>query len=144
MPLWQRYIQCQAIKYTLSLCGGHSWRVRLSQAGDADSSQAPGLTSGLQGSVNVHRGALLFVPQWRCISSFVFYIILTYYLSHFSQVGSNEVSPSLPVTGYLMQCVLTFLILIFISTSTVHCQVIWSSLLLFSVMLWLYNLIGIC
>ena len=34
-----------------------------SQAGDADSSQAPGLTSGLQGSVNVHRGALLFMPQ---------------------------------------------------------------------------------
>ena len=33
------------------------------QAGDADSSRAPGLTSGLQGSVNVHRGALLLVPQ---------------------------------------------------------------------------------
>ena len=30
-----------------------------SQAGDADSSWAPGLTSGLQRSVNVHRGALL-------------------------------------------------------------------------------------
>ena len=35
---------------------------------------APGLTSGLQGSVNVHRGALLLVPQWQCISSSVFYI----------------------------------------------------------------------
>ena len=35
---------------------------------------APGLTSGLQGSVNVHRGALLLVPQLQCISSFVFYI----------------------------------------------------------------------
>ena len=34
-----------------------------SQAGDADPSRAPGLTSGLQGSVNVHRGALLFVPD---------------------------------------------------------------------------------
>ena len=45
----------------------------LSQAGDADSSRAPGLTSGLQGSVNVHRGAILLVPQWRCISCFVFY-----------------------------------------------------------------------
>ena len=45
-----------------------------SQAGDADSSRAPGLISGLQGSVNVHRGTLLLVPQWRCISSFVFYI----------------------------------------------------------------------
>ena len=45
-----------------------------SQAGDADSSRAPGLTSGLQGSVNVHRGALLLVPQSQCFSSFVFYI----------------------------------------------------------------------
>ena len=45
-----------------------------SQADDADSSQAPGLTSGLQGSVNVHRGALLLVLQWQCISSFVSYI----------------------------------------------------------------------
>ena len=46
-----------------------------SQARDADSSRAPGLTSGLQGSVhvNVHRSALLKVPQWQCISSFVFY-----------------------------------------------------------------------
>ena len=45
-----------------------------SQAGDADSSLVPGLTSGLQGSVNVHRGALLLVPQWQCISYFVFYM----------------------------------------------------------------------
>ena len=45
----------------------------------ADSSQAPGLTSGLQGSVNVHRGALLLVPQWQCISSFVFYILIKFY-----------------------------------------------------------------
>ena len=44
-----------------------------SQAGDADSSRAPGLTSGLQGSANVYRGALLLVPKWL-ISSFVFYI----------------------------------------------------------------------
>ena len=47
-----------------------------SQAGDAHSSRAPGLTSGLQGSANVHRGALLLVPQWQCISSFVFYILI--------------------------------------------------------------------
>ena len=33
------------------------------KAGDADSSRAPGLTSGLQGSMNVHRGTLLLVPQ---------------------------------------------------------------------------------
>ena len=44
-----------------------------SQAGDADSSRAPGLTSDFQGSVNVHRGALFLVPQWQCFSSFVFY-----------------------------------------------------------------------
>ena len=35
-----------------------------SQAGDADSFRAPGLTTGLQGSMNVHRGALLLLPQW--------------------------------------------------------------------------------
>ena len=46
-----------------------------SQAWDADSSRAPGITSGLQGSVNVHRGALLLVPQWQWISFFVFYVV---------------------------------------------------------------------
>ena len=45
-----------------------------SQAGDADSSRAPCLTSGLQESVIVHLGALLLVSQWQSISSFVFYI----------------------------------------------------------------------
>ena len=50
-----------------------------SQAGDADSSRASGLTSGLQGSMNVHRGALLLVPQLQFISSFVFYIIFFLY-----------------------------------------------------------------
>ena len=34
-----------------------------SQAGDADSFRAPCVTSGLHGSVTVHRGALLLVPQ---------------------------------------------------------------------------------
>ena len=47
-----------------------------SQAGDADSSRTRSLISGLQGSVNVHRGALLLVPQWRCISTVVFYMIV--------------------------------------------------------------------
>ena len=47
-----------------------------SQAGNADSSRVPGLTSGLQGSMNVHRGSLLLVPQWQCVSSFVFYITI--------------------------------------------------------------------
>ena len=59
-----------------------------SQAGDADSSRAPGLTSGLQGSVNVHRGALLLVPQWQCISSFVFYFIKGDF--HFSGSCKNQ------------------------------------------------------
>ena len=59
-----------------------------SQAGDADSSRAPGLTSALQGSVNVHSGALLLVPQWQCISSFcIFHINLsqTYTCATFTQ-----------------------------------------------------------
>ena len=64
----------------------------------ADSSRAPGPTSVMQGSVNVHRGALLLVPQLRCISSFVFYIpkyavfltLLFYFLqSHRCCNGSN-------------------------------------------------------
>ena len=42
-----------------------------SQKGDADSSRAPGLTSGLQGSVNVHRGSIVgatvTVHQFFCI-----------------------------------------------------------------------------
>ena len=38
-----------------------------SQAGDADPSRAPGLTSGLQGSVNVHRGATVTVHHLFCI-----------------------------------------------------------------------------
>ena len=49
-----------------------------SQAGDADSSRTPGLTSWFKGSVNVHHDALLLVPQWPCISSFVFYIFHTF------------------------------------------------------------------
>ena len=57
-----------------------SWAVMVgaaSKAGDAEFSRAPGITSGLQGSSNVHRGALLLVPQRQCISSFVFYIFVT-------------------------------------------------------------------
>ena len=55
--------------YTLYTTKVYIWRQyafiagAASQAGDADSSRAPGLTSGLQGSVNVHRGALLLVPH---------------------------------------------------------------------------------
>ena len=50
-----------------------------SQAGDADLSRARGHTSALQGTVNVHRVALLLVPQEQCISSFVFCIKGHYY-----------------------------------------------------------------
>ena len=55
------HIQCQYI-YTFVVSRA-CMAGAASQAGDADSSRAPGLTSGLQGSVNVHRGTLLFVPQ---------------------------------------------------------------------------------
>ena len=68
------HIQCQASIYTLFVVSRAFMAGAASQAGDADSFRAPGLTSGLQKSVNVHRGALLLVPQWRCISSFVFYM----------------------------------------------------------------------
>ena len=66
--------------------------VLIDSAGDADSSRAPGLTSGLQGSVNVHRGALLLVPQWRCISSFVFYIIDNHENDHDDNDNHGEIS----------------------------------------------------
>ena len=67
--------QCQASMYIYTFVVLRALMAgAASQAGDADSSRAPGLTSGLQGSVNVHRRALLLVPQWQCISSFVFYI----------------------------------------------------------------------
>ena len=56
------HIQRQASIYTLSLCCGHSWRVRLAKQ---ETLTPPGylVTCGLQGSVNVHRGALLLVPS---------------------------------------------------------------------------------
>ena len=71
------YIQCQASIYTFFVSRAFMAGAA-GQAGDNDSSRAPGLTSGLQGSVNVHRGAVLLVPQWQCIISFVFYIAFLY------------------------------------------------------------------
>ena len=69
-----------------------------SQAGDADSSRAPGLISGLQGSVNVHRGALLLVPPWQCISFFCIwdfchtcYLCLVELVVQFPARGSTQV-----------------------------------------------------
>ena len=41
------------------------------------SSRAPGLTSGLKRTMNVHRGDLLLVPQLQCNSSFVSYITVS-------------------------------------------------------------------
>ena len=46
------------------------------QAGDADTSGTPGLTSGFQGPMNVLSGSLLFMPHWMCINSLVFYILV--------------------------------------------------------------------
>ena len=65
------------------------------QAGDVESFRAPGLTSGLQGSVSVHRGALLLVPQWQWISSFVFYIYYISYLAPSLFYWQSLVIPSL-------------------------------------------------
>ena len=38
-------------------------------------------------SVNVHHGALLLVPKWQCISSFVFYMIYNMMVTVFLCVG---------------------------------------------------------
>ena len=96
------HIQCQASIYTLSLCRGHSWRGAASQAGDADSSRAPGLTSGLQGSVDVHRGALLLVPQWRYISSLYFT-----FLSHLFPLPCGAGS-AVPARGFDSSVIMPF------------------------------------
>ena len=55
------------------------------QAGDADSSRTPGLTSVLQGSVNVNRGALSLVPQWQCIRFFCILHFLILFVNVMSQ-----------------------------------------------------------
>ena len=60
-----------------------------SQAGDADSSRAPGLTSGLHGSVNVHRGALMSVPQCHCINFLHFKYMISEVIA---RVVNNEIS----------------------------------------------------
>ena len=74
--LWRRWYDPLIIERTIGFVLSRVFMAgAASPAGDADSSRAPGRTSGLQGSVNVHRGTLLFVPQWQCTSSFVFYIV---------------------------------------------------------------------
>ena len=42
-----------------------------SQEGDADSSRAPGLTSGFQGSIGVYFGNILFMSHSRCINTYI-------------------------------------------------------------------------
>ena len=68
-------------------------------------SGAPGLTSGLPGSVNVLRGALLLVPQWQCISSFVFYSSLLKHISVFinwrSWFSTNSAKILTPLKKYI-------------------------------------------
>ena len=56
------HMKCQASIYTLLLCRGHSWRVRLAKQ---KTLLLPGTWSHLwfSGVRNVHRGALLLVPQ---------------------------------------------------------------------------------
>ena len=61
--LWSERGSHQTISIPFSRMSRASMAGAASQAGDADSSRAPGFTSGLQGSVNVHRGALLLMPQ---------------------------------------------------------------------------------
>ena len=69
--------ECAPRIYTFNVSRAFA-AVAASQEGDAVSSRAPGLTSGLQGSVNVHRSALVLVPQGQCISYFAFYIFNFY------------------------------------------------------------------
>ena len=76
------HIKCEVSIYTLVVSRTFIAGVA-SQTGDANSSWTPGITSGLQGSVNVHRGAVLLVPQWQCIISFVFYL---YHMIHWALV----------------------------------------------------------
>ena len=75
------HIKFQASIYTLSLCRGHSWRVRLAKQ---ETLTPPGIWSHLW-FARVHECplcALLLVPQWQCISSFAFYIVLRRRRSH--------------------------------------------------------------
>ena len=72
--LWARQVFWLSVNCDFGLFGLYTFvKSQAFMAGDADSSRASGLTYGLQGSVNVQRGALFLVPQWQCII-FVFYI----------------------------------------------------------------------
>ena len=91
-----------------------------SQAGDADIYQAPDLTFDTQGTTTFHRGTLLFVPQWQCISSLVFYmkdfILLILFLCVFKRMFLSFI--------FLLSCISTVLCIhrsdgIFISSNTI-------------------------
>ena len=56
---------------------------------DADYSRAPGLTSGLQWSVNAHRGSLLLVPHSDSASVLLYFIFLSHLFPLPSRTGST-------------------------------------------------------
>ena len=60
LPIWCRSTSSVKLQYIPFVVSRAFMADAASQAGDADSPRAPGLTPGLQGSVNVHRGALLW------------------------------------------------------------------------------------
>ena len=59
---------------------GYSRADSVKQAGYFYSSRAPDLTSAFQGSMNVHRDTLLFVPQLQCFSSFWIFVLFCLFL----------------------------------------------------------------
>ena len=91
------HIQCQASIYSLS-CVVRIHDGAASPEGDADSSRAPGLNSGSQGCVNVHKrcsivGATVTVHQFFCILHFCHTCSLCRLelLVQFSARGSTQV-----------------------------------------------------
>ena len=81
------------------------------------------LTSGLPGSMNVYRDALLLVPQWHCISSFVFYTNDTY--------SWNDIAPNFERSlEYDLNKRFTKHV-IHVSVNLYMCQAIWSDLKIF-------------
>ena len=77
-----------------------------SQAGDADSSRAPGLTSGLQGSMNIHRGALCWCHSDRA-SVILYFTFLSHLFPFAVWAGSTvprEVFDSSVIMPFFLVC----------------------------------------
>ena len=76
-----------------------------SQAGDADSSLAPGLTSCFQRSIYIGHSITSFLPQWQCIRVF-FFVFYNYYLMgyFFSIYIGHSITSFLPQ----WQCIRVF------------------------------------